>query len=385
MRSLRQFCIEAALPFLTSRLLIVGILLFCSQLELSSVPAKEGAIFHAALQKNADTLLPALEKIARLADARWYLDIAATGYADGPATTSEPKNWVFFPLFPLLIRAVATLVGSPLLAAVVISNISFFAALIVFQHYLLGLGATESERRFALWLICLFPTSYFFSLPHTESLFFLLIIAAFSATHSGRYLTAGTILSLATACRPTGLLLLPAFALALAERRVLFRLPGLLALALAPLGVCSFMLFLWNKTGDPFAFASNQAAWGRGQQTIVELAAKLLPYPEALMRPWDAVVLNALAALAAVVTGIIYFFERRPSWSAVMLVPVIVPLATGTVQSMCRFVMVLFPLYLLAAKLCSSERMAPLLLVLACSLLTGMCAMLAFLVTAAMA
>ena len=65
--------------------------------------------------------------------------------------------------------------------------------------------------------------------------------------------------------------------------------------------------------------------------------------------------------------------------------PVIVPLATGTVQSMCRFVMVLFPLYLLAAKLCSSERMAPLLLVLACSLLTGMCAMLAFLVTAAMA
>ena len=59
-------------------------------------------------------------------DALWFLRIAATGYRPGDGSAA------FFPLFPLVVRAVSFLVGGrPLLAATLVSNASFFGSLVL--------------------------------------------------------------------------------------------------------------------------------------------------------------------------------------------------------------------------------------------------------------
>ena len=59
-------------------------------------------------------------------DALWFLRIATTGYAAGDGSAA------FFPLYPLVVRAVSWIVGGhPLFAAMLVSNLAFFGSLVV--------------------------------------------------------------------------------------------------------------------------------------------------------------------------------------------------------------------------------------------------------------
>ena len=68
-------------------------------------------------------------------DALWYVRIAERGYAgrfgvdDLEGRTGEPPATGFFPLMPLLMRGVGWVVGSPLRAGLLISNVSLLVSL----------------------------------------------------------------------------------------------------------------------------------------------------------------------------------------------------------------------------------------------------------------
>ena len=68
-------------------------------------------------------------------DALWYVRIAERGYAgrfgvdDLEGRTGEPPATGFFPLMPLLMRGVGWIVGSPLRAGLLISNVSLLVSL----------------------------------------------------------------------------------------------------------------------------------------------------------------------------------------------------------------------------------------------------------------
>ena len=59
-------------------------------------------------------------------------------------------------------------------------------------------------------LICVFPTSYFFLMPYTESLFFLLAVTAFWGARRGEWAVAATAAALAALTRSVGIVLAPA-------------------------------------------------------------------------------------------------------------------------------------------------------------------------------
>src|SRR6185503_12430190 len=147
---------------------------------------------------------PLLAPLARW-DSVWYLRIADSGYGD-----SAPRA-AFFPLYPLLVRGVATVLGGShgalLVAAYLVSLAAFLGALTLLYR----LTELELGRRLArptLLLLAVFPAAVFFGAPYSESLFLLLAVGAFYAARTGRWAWAGACAGLASATRSAGLLLI---------------------------------------------------------------------------------------------------------------------------------------------------------------------------------
>ncbi len=144
-------------------------------------------------------------------DAVWYLGIAESGYpsADSPRAA-------FFPLYPLLTRAVAQAGGGSrgalLLAAYAVSLVALLAALVLLYR----LAALELGRRLAaptLLLLSVFPASLFLGAPYSESLYLLASVGAFYAARTGHWAWAGVAAAAASGTRSAGVLLLLPLAL----------------------------------------------------------------------------------------------------------------------------------------------------------------------------
>src|SRR5918992_5736431 len=147
---------------------------------------------------------PLLSPLARW-DAAWYLRIAESGYGGSEVRAA------FFPLYPLLVRAVAAPFGaSPgalLVAAYVVSLAAFFGALVLL-HRLVSLELGRTLAQPALLLLSVFPAAVFFGAPYSESLFLLLAVGAFYGARTGRWAWAGVAAAGAAATRSAGGLLL---------------------------------------------------------------------------------------------------------------------------------------------------------------------------------
>jgi Mannosyltransferase (PIG-V) len=223
-------------------------------------------------------------------DSVWYLTIAHDGYG----TPADHAQAAFYPLYPLLMRALGWVVGSPLLAGILVSLACFMGALVLL-HRLTDLELGGREARGTVLLVAFFPTALFFSAVYSESLFLLVSVGAFLAARKGRWAWAGALGGLAALTRNSGVLLLvPLLVLFLygprADRtglddvrwavgrwaagryvgtrwaRLLPRhplTPQLLWLALVPAGLAVWLGWCWIALGDPFAPYEAQALWLR--------------------------------------------------------------------------------------------------------------------------
>ena len=133
-------------------------------------------------------------------DSVHYSYLAIHGYTDWWRT-------VFFPLFPLLERYVALVVGDPFIAGLVISNVAGLGMLIVLYRLVEEDFDSERAYRTALYL-SVFPTAFFFAAAYTESLFLLLALLSLYYMRQGSWWLAGVFGFFATLTRSTGLLLL---------------------------------------------------------------------------------------------------------------------------------------------------------------------------------
>ncbi|MBZ0278101.1 MAG: glycosyltransferase family 39 protein, partial [Anaerolineae bacterium] len=150
---------------------------------------------------------PLLDPLARW-DAEWYLRIADQGYRYTPRSVVQTESYTgFFPLYPLLVRVTGQLTGDPLVGGLLISSASFLAAL-VYLYHLQALWYSKEEAGQAIWYLMVFPTSFFFSMAYTESLFFLLTVMAAYYARRQRWLIAAALTGLAGACRMPGVLML---------------------------------------------------------------------------------------------------------------------------------------------------------------------------------
>ncbi len=381
LRTIRQ-CLVV---FFLSRTLILFIIVLSSQVSLEEIPGREGRNYHPIIALNFEETISDLEAVLLSGDASWYIGIAKDGYDHESSPSLVPRNWTFFPFFPALLRLTHILTGNYFIAGILIANLSFIASLIVFANLGPRLGYTAEETSRALWLLAFFPTSYFFSAPHTEAVFLLLVLLSYLALTHGRLLLAGGIFALAGATRPTGLLLLPGFALSLFTHSNIPMPRRFVTVSLASLGGLAFMGYLYYLTGDPFAFASNQLHWGRGEQSTLELLQGFIAVPGKLMIGWNFLLLNALCAVMALGIGIRLYLTGRKDFALIVVLPVAIALSTGTVQSLARFVVVLFPVFLWLGQFATAREREWALIAIFTTLLTLMAAMYGAHLTAGMA
>jgi hypothetical protein len=186
-------------------------------------------------------------------DSDFFLRIAQNGYD----TTSA----AFHPLYPALVAGLGRVFfGHYVLAGLVVSLLcclgSFFLLLRLAEEQLGVDGALRSVLYLAV-----FPMSLFLQAVYSESLFLLLVLAAFALGERERFAGAGVLAGLAILTRAAGIALLPALALLAWRHRDRLRSLGGVALAIPVAAV--YPLVLWQQVGDPWAFSDAQDRWHR--------------------------------------------------------------------------------------------------------------------------
>lgn len=279
-------------------------------------------------------------------DAVHYLTIASQGYQG-----IEPA---FFPLYPLLIRLLGHFTGTELIAGMLISNASFFFALL----YLYKLLEHEYDRtvaRRAIFYVSIFPTAVYFSAVYTESLFLFLTVASFYYMRSQRWLVAGIFGFFAALTRAEGVILIVPFAIEwLARYRseplrgIRDALPGLFI----PLGLGVYMAYLWVLRGDALYFSHVQKHWGREAAppwvSVFNSFEKMTHAVAGQTVANQALELAFTAFMIAVLLG--GWRRLRLSYTGYMALSVLAPMCTASLMSMPRFALVLFPMFAILAR-----------------------------------
>ena len=132
-------------------------------------------------------------------DSSYYVFTAQHGYEALGQTA-------FFPFYPMVMRAVATITYSEVVAGVLVSLASFAIALVLL-HRLADLDFGPDVARRTVWLIALFPAAVFFSAVYTEALFLVLSVGAVYAARRGSWAWAGALGGMAALTRNTGVLI----------------------------------------------------------------------------------------------------------------------------------------------------------------------------------
>lgn len=189
-------------------------------------------------------------------DGHTYRRIVTSGYEF--VNDGKQHNVAFFPLFPLITRAVMTL-GLPFeVAGTLVNNLAFLLALPLAYFWVKerqGIAAARWTTVVLAWC----PFSIFGTVTYTEGLFLLLSTASLRAFDRSQYLWASVWGAMATATRANGVALIPTFLIvAWRERR------GAIAYVAAittGTGLLLYILYCAIHFGDPLAFVQAQKGW----------------------------------------------------------------------------------------------------------------------------
>jgi hypothetical protein len=271
-------------------------------------------------------------------DGWYYLGIVRDGYQADPVAGAY-SNVAFAPLYPAIVK----LVSLPFpaytgLAAVIVSNVAFLAAL----GLLVRLGTPYLGRRrasLAAGLLVIYPFASAFAMAYTESLFLLLMLAAFLAAERGHRSWAGIFFALTVLCRLQGVALIAPLLIVLLRQDGWRPRPSQAWLLLGPLAALGFLAYIATVTGSPTGFLDAQRAWGRegigGAAPDETIAAGFTPYQGALL----------LTLLATVFLLVFVRVDRmRLEYALVPVVFIAAELSSGSLEAVGRITMAGFPL-----------------------------------------
>jgi hypothetical protein len=290
-------------------------------------------------------------------DGLWYLMIARDGYPrsiPGNVTYFDVEARIaFFPLFPALVRIVDTILpGGDTLAALLL-NAALGAVAVVLVGILARRISNVQTAMYSMMLFAVFPGSFVLSFAYAEALFIVLAAACFISLNDHRWLLAGLWGALAASTRPIGVAVIAACVVAaLLVIRTERHWRPLVAVALAPLCLIGFHVYLARHTGEAFVwFRVQSQAWDEGMsfgwtaiQHIWGTLSSPLSSPTELITTVSVITVAALAWYA--------WHYRLPAPLVVYSVIVIaLMLFPETVTARPRFVLGAFPLVIPVAAL----------------------------------
>ena len=274
-------------------------------------------------------------------DGGHYVGIAQYGY-------TEKSQYAFFPLYPLLIKVVNKIVQNYTLSAVLISLVATFFAVNAF-YSLVSIDFGKKLAASSLWRLLTFPASFYLMTAYSEGLFLLLVISTFLFLRKGNLFLATILAAAASATRLVGLALVLALLVEVWSRGGFNRKNWYVFFSFS--GFAIYSLFLFNKIGDPFYYITAEKSWLRSLaipgigfwETIKSIAT-----PGFVEKNITAT-LDLLFAVFGVGMVLRSFRFLRPSYSIYALASILVPLFTSSLSSIPRFLLPIFPIFILIA------------------------------------
>ena len=193
---------EIPIPRLTGQVLagIAGTFFLSRLLVLGAVCVSRTVVMPGPFSSSARSWI---ERLC-VWDANWYLGIVQNGYFFNPHGASSVG---FYPLYPLLMRALTHCGLDPLLAGYAISHAALFAAAVWMWRLAAWETRSATTAHLATTFLLLSPGAVWFGLIYTESLFLLTVLGCLLAARRGRWLEAGVWGYAAAVTRTPGLLL----------------------------------------------------------------------------------------------------------------------------------------------------------------------------------
>ncbi len=358
----RKALLRSGIAYLFSRLcVVVGAALIAAELRadenvrLANFPWSRWADPHYANKAIPGNALRPMLDVLTSWDGVWYLRLVRNGYPrhvpTGITYDDVQARAAFFPLYPMLVRAVdRVLPGGDTIAALFVNFV--LGALAVWLVGLLArdlFGIDIGER--AMLLFVMFPGSFVLSFAYTEALLLVLAAGCLLFLLRRQWLFAGILAGLGTATRPNGIALVAACAIAaliaIRERR---EWRSLIAVVLAPTGFVGFQLWINRHANEPWVwFRVQTEAWSEGTSwgyTALHRTAKAFISP--LTSPT-----NVITAVSVLTLALLFWLMHRyrlpaPLVAYVMVV-VLLMLIPNTVTARPRFVYTAFPLFISAA------------------------------------
>jgi len=298
---------------------------------------------------------------------RWdgvqHLNLALRGYAD-----MAEGSTVFFPLYALLTRAVAVVVGDTIVAGLIVSTIASafaFTFLILLGEHLFG----REAGKWAAVALAAYPMAVFLMAPFTESLYLALTLGAFLAAYRMRWFAAAGLGALASFTRGPGMAASAAFAV-LAWQQRSSRAPGkgppsligVAAAVLAPL-VAAAAFLAWRASAGfaPLPIVLELYVNTTLVDPLTGAFLALRQWLEVHDIPTTLDILSAAGMVAITTLMILRRRWRRPELLVYMLVNLVVLLGRHTegapsLKSLSRYVLVLFPAFLVVGDWLASTR-----------------------------
>ncbi|MGA8761289.1 MAG: hypothetical protein WB562_00215 [Candidatus Sulfotelmatobacter sp.] len=275
-------------------------------------------------------------------DTLWYLQIAAHGY-------SRPEAVVFFPLYPSLIRILTRLLP-PMAAALLISTVAAFFLLWGLQELLLGDDSPHSVDQTvflsAVFLCAVWPASFIFFAGYPESLLLALIVWSLCMGRGDHWLAAGALGVAAALTKAVGVVVaVPLLIIAVRNRKTM----ALPAALLVPLGSAGFLGYL-RWTGHGALSSAYREYWrsspGLPWTTLWTSVTTLLHTPD-LILTLNLIFLILVCALAMLSRLRIEYLL----YSAAAIVLLLCKETTPPLQSMIRYLLIIFPAFVGLARL----------------------------------
>ncbi|MGH2569464.1 MAG: mannosyltransferase family protein [Bacteroidota bacterium] len=334
---------QVILIFVATRFLIfliTGSVYVSAHLE----PSAEGLVLSRGMSLTSVPL-----KMWERWDSQHYIEIATTGYT---LTLNRALNTAYFPLYPLAGRLLNWLIPDVRLCLLLVSYIAFFVAVVLlYKLALLDFDPATALR--AVVYVSVYPFTVFFSGIFTESLFLMLLVATMYFARTQQWFRAGFSGMFLTATRLLGMAAAPALTWEYCHQRRwdLRKIDrSALALLVVPLGLLAFMVYTYIAHDDFLStFHSTRQIWGgKPSWPWVSFQNQIgrLGIPQLV----PTAAFELLFALFAIGVLIGCFKYLRMSYALVAAVLVLVSFSNVSLQSFCRYLTTVFPMYLLLAQ-----------------------------------
>lgn len=280
-------------------------------------------------------------------DGVHYLKLAQYGYVD-------IGTQAFFPVYPILINFTHNLFNLDYISAGRLLSFMALWAAVICLFYLF-----EKKSLTVALALLVFPTGFYLACVYTESLFLFESLLFFLLVKQKKLFWAAVIAGIASGTRIVGSMLMFSLLIELWPKIRERKLYSAALLLISLTGLLSYTYFLKVFFDDPLMFIHVQSMFGSGRTS-----GDLVMLPQVIYRylrifatvPLVTFVLQR-AVFEFVMYGIFFYllwitWRRLPlSWSTYIFASLILPALSGTLSSIPRYSLVMFPMLISALPL----------------------------------